>query len=111
MVKNIFFVFVGIMLAYSFYLTVTPIYNYHMFKNEVKASMDIVTHNDKPKDVIKRIMRLVDEYDIPVNAEDIELELAGNKYTVRISWEDIVQYYSFYPIYQKSYSYSIDISQ
>ncbi|MDO8281510.1 MAG: hypothetical protein Q7U10_02620 [Thermodesulfovibrionia bacterium] len=111
MVKNIFVVLFSLVIAYSFYLTFMPNYNYHMFKNEMKASMEIVTQNDKPKDVMKRIMRLVDEYDIPVSDEDVELELATEKYTARISWEDTVQYFPFYPLYQKTYTFHIDTSK
>lgn len=108
MVKNIFVVIASLLLVYSFYLTFMPNYNYHMFKNELNASMEIVTIRDKPEDVIKRIMRLVDEYDIPISDEDIELENVGNLYAVRMSWEDTVNFFPFYVLYQKTYSYHID---
>lgn len=108
MVKNIFVVIISLVIAYSFYLTFMPNYNYHMFKNEINASMDIVTQNDQHREVMKRIMRLVDEYDIPVSDEDVELELAEGKYTARLSWEDTVQYFPFYPLYQKTYAFQVD---
>lgn len=108
MVKNIFVVFFSLIIAYSFYLTFMPNYNYHMFKNEIKASMDIVTQNDQPREVMKRIMRLVDEYDIPVSADDIELELVSGKYIARTSWEETVEYFPFYKLYEKTYAFQID---
>lgn len=108
MFKKIFVAVVAICAFYSFYLTFLPNYNYHMFNNELTETMKIVPPVETPKNVMKRIMRLVEEYDIPVAEEDIELELVNNSYVTRLSWEETVNYFPFYILYQKVFEYSID---
>jgi hypothetical protein len=111
MVKKVFFVIVVILAAYCFYLTFNPNYNYHMFKNELKESLRIVRSIDRPKDVMKRVMRQIQEYDIPIVEEDIELTKLNNQYHVKMYWEETVRYFPFYTLYQKTYEFYIDTSE
>ncbi len=111
MVKKIFGVVVFVLLAYSFYLSFMPNYHYRMFKNEIKESMKIIRLTDDRKEVIRRVMRLTDEYDIPVTPEDIELEMVHDQWTAKLYWEETIEYFPFYPLYQKNIEFYVDTAE
>ena len=111
MFKKIFLGVVICLAAYAFYLTFMPNYNGRLFKNEMKASMEIVRPLDQHRTVMKRIMRLRDEYSIPLTPEDVELELVHDEWIAKIYWEETVEYFPFYPLYQKTFEFYLDTSE
>lgn len=111
MYKNFFLGIVVILAAYIFYLTFAPVFNYYIFKNELKETMKIIRRIDRHKDVMKRIIRHTKEYNIPITAEDVELELVHDQFQAKIHWEETVEYFPFYPLYQKTFEFYIDTSE
>jgi hypothetical protein len=111
MFKKIFIAAVIGLAIYALYLTFVPNYHGRMFINEVKETMKIVSANNQHKNVMKRIMRLRDEYFIPIVEEDVELELVDNQWVVKIYWEETVEYFPFYPLYQKTFEFYLDTSE
>jgi len=111
MFKKVFGAVVIILIAYSFYLTFMPNYNYRMFKNEMKESMEIVQLTDQHKDVMRRVIRLTREYDIPIAAEDVELVLEHDQWSAKIYWEETIEYFPFFPLYQKNLEFYIDTAE
>jgi hypothetical protein len=94
MVKKIFGSIFIILLTYSFYLTFMPNYQYRLFKA-----------------VMRRVMRLTKEYDIPISPADVELELVHDQWSAKIYWEETIEYFPFYPLYQKNLEFYVDTTE
>jgi hypothetical protein len=88
-----------------------PNYQYRLFKNEMKKSMEIVQLTDTHKSVMRRVMRLTKEYDIPISPADVELELVHDQWSAKIYWEETIEYFPFYPLYQKNLEFYVDTTE
>jgi len=84
-----------------------PEYRYKVFKSDMEEVMQFSVYNEK--DLKKRIMKFVQEDNIPIKSEDDVLvyTLDKDQYMVRIAWEEYVDYFGYHP---KTYSYSLSFN-
>ena len=102
MKKTVAFLLIFGIIGYSIYLVAIPHYNYFAFSSDVGEHMRINIYS--PEQVKDDLMQYVEEYDIPINKEDIYLS-SERPYKVSISWEETVD---FFGLYQKTFEFHID---
>ena len=92
-------------IGYSAYLVAIPHYNYLAFKSDALEFLRISIRN-YPEKTKKEIMKIAEEYDIPIEKGDIYLQWNPKKgFLMRVAWVETVD---FFGIYQKSFKFQID---
>lgn len=106
MVKKTLFLLILALAVYSAILIVRPHYNYYGFKSDLREYLrvNVITFQ---KGVRAGILDIAENYNIPINEDDIYLKLNG-QYNAKISWEETVD---FLTLYQKTYKFHIDTSK
>ncbi|HDO26121.1 MAG TPA: hypothetical protein ENG95_05730 [Nitrospirae bacterium] len=60
------------------------------------------------KTVMADVMRIVDQYEIPVEEKDIELTQDNKRYNIKTSWSVTVD---FFTVHQETFTFSVDTSK
>lgn len=84
-----------------------PEYRYKVFKGDMEEVMQFSVYDEK--DLKKRIMKFIQEDNIPIKSEDDVMIYTLDKdlYMVRIAWEEYVDYFGYYP---RTFSYSVSFN-
>jgi hypothetical protein len=107
MVKKIIFLLIAGLIIYSAVIIAMPQYNYFAFKSEVKEIL-ILSITEKNMKVNAEIMKLAEQYDIPITEDNIVLWQKNEMYYAKISWEETV---SFLGLYEKTFAFYFDTSE
>lgn len=108
MIKKLFYLAIFALFIYSLVLLAAPYYHYHAFKSDLEELLK-VSIADRPDEVMTKILDLAKQYKIPIEKNDINLNLAA-KYTAKISWQETVAFFPAYQIYKTTVSFDIDTS-
>lgn len=107
MVKKIIFLLIAVLIIYSAVIIAIPHYNYYAFKSEVREILRLsITEKNLPLNA--EIMKLAEQYDIPITEDNIVLWQKNEIYYTKISWEETV---SFLGLYEKTFEFYFDTSE
>jgi hypothetical protein len=81
-------------------------YNYWAFKSDVEKYLRVAINI--PKRVKEDVYAIVDQYDIPLEEDEISITLEGRIYVVRASWSETID---FFTLYQRTFDFTIDTSR
>ena len=106
MKKAILFILVFALAVYAAYLVAVPHYQYYAFKSDLNELVKVSIGRES--EVMNDIIRIMEEYEIPIGKDDIYLTKENNRYVVRTSWQVTVD---FFTIYQRTFKFDIDTSK
>lgn len=109
MIKKLFYLAIFALFIYSLVLLAAPYYHYYAFKSDLEELLK-VSIADRPDEVMTKILDLAKQYKIPIEKNDINLNLA-DEYTAKISWQETVVFFPAYQIYKTIVSFDIDTSK
>ncbi len=107
MIKKIVFLLVIVLIGYSLFLVAKPHYNHYAFKSDLRERL-YVSVGESEKEIMEVILKIAEQYNIPIEEQDIRLHKNEMRYTVVISWEETV---NFFNVYQKTFEFHVDTSQ
>lgn len=107
MIKKLVFLLVIVLIGYSLFLIAEPHYNHYAFKSDLRDRLS-VSVGETEKEIMEEILKIAEQYNIPIEKQDIRLHKNERPYTVVISWEKTV---NFFNVYQKTFEFHVDTSQ
>lgn len=107
MSKKLVFLLVIALIGYSLFLIAKPHYNYYAFKSDLRERL-YVSVAEGEKEIMEEILKIAEQYNIPIEEQDIRLYKNERRYTAVISWEETV---NFFNVYQKTFEFHVDTSQ
>lgn len=107
MIKKFVFLLVIVLIGYSLFLVAGPHYNHYAFKSDLRERLH-VSVGEREKEIMEEILKIAEQYNIPIKEQDIRLHKNERYYTAVISWEKKV---NFFNVYQKTFEFHVDTSQ
>lgn len=107
MKKKLVFLLVIVLIGYSLFLIAEPHYNHYAFKSELRGRLNLSVGENEKK-IMKIILEIAEQYNIPIEEQDIRLHKDERHYAAVISWEEPV---NFFNVYQKTFEFHVDTSQ
>ncbi len=107
MIKKLVFLLVIVLIGYSLFLIVEPQYNSYAFKSDLKERL-YVSVGENEKKIMEEILKIAEQYNIPIKEQDIRVHKNERLYTAVISWKKTV---NFFNVYQKTFEFHVDTSQ
>lgn len=105
--KKIILLLIAVLIIYSAVIVAIPHYNYFAFKSEVREILK-VSITVKNLQLSAEIMKLAEQYDIPITEDNIVLWQKNEIYYAKISWKETV---SFLGLYEKTFEFYFDTSE
>jgi hypothetical protein len=106
MIKKLFIIAIIGVIGYSIYMVAEVHYNYWAFKSDVEKYLRVAINI--PKRVKEDIYEIVDQYNIPLEDDEISITREGRIYVVRASWSETID---FFTLYQKTFYFEVDTSR
>lgn len=106
MFKKLFVIALVAVIGYSVFMVAEVHYNYWAFKSDVEKYLRVAIKI--PKQVREDVFAMIDQYDIPLEEDEVSISLENNIYVVRASWSETVD---FFTLYQRTFDFSIDTSR
>jgi len=106
MIKKSLYLLVLGLIVYSLFIIITPYYHYYAFKLDLEETLRTGV-TDSPKVIMTKILDLAEQYNIPIEKEDVNLR-QDKRYVVAISWQETID---FFTVYQKTLKFHIDTSR
>ncbi len=107
MIKKLVFLLVIVLIGYSLFLIAKPHFNYYAFKSDLRERL-IVSVGETDKKIMEEILKIAEQYNIPIEEQDIRVHKNEWRYAAVISWEKTV---NFFNVYQKTFEFHVDTSQ
>jgi len=103
MFKALVTISVIVLIVYAGFVFIPPYYHYYTLRSEL-SELARVGKRLRERELMERVKEKIEEYNVPVDEDDITITKEGGDLYIEVSWQESV---NFLNVYQRTFDFSI----